>query len=200
MELKGFKGISAWMVYNKLIFNLPLLPHNMVVNRDWATEVANALVLGYDDMVHFIAGLGERTIPSDITPAVALAKFKMQDDKGRRNDLLGCIAMGGMTDEEGLRLLSLHKDANGINYSKASIGNLKVRESMDMILDTLVACSYVDIDLSMVTSKEIEMLDGYRVSVQSEATDILSHNSTVEIDDLLSLSVKKAIGGLDDRS
>lgn len=197
MELIGFKGVSAWLVYNKVVFNLPFIRENRAASRRFSHELAEAAALeDVEAMRAFILSLTTDSIPRAMSHAECLEAFKAKAPSHRRAALLECLTYADLSDDEVMRLLAVHSDANGIPYTRASLGNLKVADVTPMMLDTLVAASAVDVDLSLVTAAEVDMLGGKRLDVKAETADILAQTPTIGVGEALALAIKKCFGGV----
>jgi hypothetical protein len=196
-ELAGLKGFSAWSVYNKVAFNLVFLRQFVAKKRDFYSEVAS--IISLDDIDQMKSQLSQLTAGDfnlEFSISDCITAFKGADDDGRRLMLLEALNFSNMTDDEVLSLLSLHTDENNIPYSKANIGNIKIDVLMPLIIESLLMCSHVDVDLLIVTGEEMSMLDGKRVDVRAEAGDILANSPSVSVADLLALAIKKAFKGV----
>lgn len=199
MELKGFKGISAWMVYNKVVFSLPLIWENCTAKRNFSEMLSDGIGLSsVKDLQAFIASLAIEPAPNYREPRHCLEDFKLMNDEYRRVVLTECLTFTSLSDDEVLRLMAVHKDANGMPYTKVNLGNLSTKEFMEKLLDTLVACSNINADTSLITQDQFDTLDGSRVDIRSEAADILSQSPSMEVGDLIGLSAKKALKGVND--
>lgn len=195
IELTGIRGLSAWLVYNKVIFALPFISENRAASRRFSQELARGIALETaDELRAFIAGLVVETMPRTVTQAEAVASFKAKGLDGRRADLMECLIHSNLSDEESLRLLAVHQDANGVAYGKANVGNLKTTKAAELVVETLAACSMVDVDLSLIAAAEIERLGNKRLDVKTEAADLLAVAPSMGVGELLSLAIKRVLG------
>ena len=195
--LVGVKGVSAWLVYNKVAFYLPFIQENRAGSRRFSEELAAAVSLEtVDELRAFILGLNVNTIPQPMSQAACIAAFKAKGTDARKMALLECLTFADLTDDEVVRLLAVHSDANGIPYSRANMGNIALSELTPMLLETLLAASMIDVDLSLVTGTELSTLDGKRLDVKAEAADILTRAPAMGVGELLSLAIKNCFKGV----
>jgi hypothetical protein len=194
IELIGLKGIAAWSVYNKIAFNLLFIRRFNVQKVDHALLVREISAL--DDLAEIKKRLpeleetGRRTHKS---AAFCIEALKQAEEIDRRLMMLEALAYSDLDDDEAFRLLAVHEDANGIPYSRSNINNLAVKDSTELMIQTLLSCCDQHVDLGLVTEQEIEDLGAYRVDIKSEAADILGANSDLSVGELLSLAIKKAL-------
>lgn len=195
MELVSFDGASAWLVYNKVIFNLAFLPGYNVERRCFHTELAKITQIeDIEEIRERVLGLASETIPKSRDQKECLAIFKSKDDVNRKLDLLECLTHIELDNDEMFRLLRIHKDPNGFPYNRASLGNISIDDLVPMLLTSLLQASKTDVDLSLVSEAEIKDLEGKRLNVKDEINDLLSTNSNLSVSQLLSLAIKKALG------
>lgn len=196
-ELIGVKGVSAWLVYNKVAFHLPFIQENRAGSRRFSEELATAARLEtVDELRAFILELNVSVIPQPMSQAACIAAFKAKGPDARKMALLECLTFADLTDDEVVRLLAVHNDTNGIPYSRANMGNIALSELTPMLLETLLAASLVDVDLSLVTAAEISTLDGQRLDVKAEAAEILTQTPVMGVGELLSLTIKNCFKGV----
>lgn len=69
-----------------------------------------------------------------------IEEFLSLDDKKKKAVFIELLAISPLDDRDILRLCSVHCDANGINYSKMNIENLKSNEILDLCVKTLIGC------------------------------------------------------------
>lgn len=199
IELTGFRGLSAWLVYNKVIFALPLITENRAASRRFSSELAEAMNLEtLEELRAFVSTLAGRPLGALLTQAEAVPLFKAKGPHERKLALLECLAHTDLSDDESLRLLAVHKDGHGIPYGKANIGNLSTSQGGDMMMDTLLACSMVDVDLSLVTEAERETLGNHRLDVKGDAAELLTQAPDMGVGELLSLVIKKCLRRITD--
>lgn len=191
IKLIGFRGVSAWMVYAKVIFMLPYTKFFGSERRNFGLELAEAINLEEEALRRYVGTLTESDIPRSLTQRQALTLFKELSETERRIVLLECMTMIDITDDEIMRLLMLHTDANGITYNKASIGNILVENILPMMLDSLTAASYVNIDNMLITDEELKFLGGYRVSIKESLAETVTPGAPVE--EILPIAIKKAV-------
>lgn len=194
IELIGFRGVSAWMIYNKVIFMLPFTNFFKVQRRDFALELVEAVQLDEEGMRRYLGTLTEATLPRALTQGECLTLFKDLSEPERRLVILECMSLIDISDDEIMRMMALHKDANGIPYNKANVGNIPVENILPMMLETLVSASYVHIDNMLITDSEIKKLDGYRVDIKDALAYSVQQGAAVE--DMLPVAIKKAVKGV----
>lgn len=170
IELKGFRGVSAWLVYNKVAFALPFTKYFNMHRRDFNAELAESLLLSDERLRLWVSMLTEADIPSNKTQAQCLSEFRDLPHDVRKLIILDCMTLIDITDDEVLRLLAVHKDANGVFYSKASVNNLLVGDITPMMLETLCAASDITVDMMLITQDDIAALKGGRVDIREHLT------------------------------
>ena len=189
----GLHGLSAWLVYNKVINNLVFCREFIHGNEDFAHDVSQ--ILEMDDLDEVKKRLITMTLPkrSYKLPHECIAVFKQADQEKQKSLISEALIYSDLTDEEMIRLLAMHNDPNGAAYSQISVGNLKQSEMANMIISSLVECSRVHVDLSLVAKSELESLGKNRVNVNGEAAEILSRAPNMGVGELLSLARKKTL-------
>lgn len=188
VELKGFKGASAWLVYNKVIFALPFTKFFSYHRRDFVSELAESITLNDEHLRLWASSLTAADIPSNKTQAECLAEFKELPEDVKKLVILDCMTLTDITDDEVMRLLAVHKDVNGVPYSKASINNLMVDAITPMMLETLYAASNVYVDMMLTTKEDIEALKGMRVDVRDHIA-----SGVDDVGEILAVAAKEAI-------
>lgn len=191
IKLIGFRGVSAYMVYIKIIFMMPYTNYFKTERRDFAVELAHAIDLEEDDLRQYVATLTEATLPRALSQSECLTLFRELSEPERRLVIMECMSMIDITDDEIMRLLALHQDANGIAYNKASVNNIKIEEILPMMLDSLTAASFVNIDNMLITEEEAKHIKGYRVSIKEALAEAITPNSPIE--DILPIAIKKSV-------
>lgn len=192
-ELTGLKGFSAWNVYNKVAFSLVFCRAYNLKRVEHSETIKKALESDdLETIKALIPQLVKHAESAIFSHAEVLADFKTLDDESRSLLFLEALTFCDLDEADVFRLLALHKDANGIGYSKANAGNIPTADLVPLMLESLVFCSRVDIDLGIISRDELDALDGQRVSVTSEAGAILGSNSNISLKDLIALSLKKA--------
>lgn len=76
-----------------------------------------------------------------------ISELLEMDEAGKRFVFLELLAISPLSDRDILRLISVHKDENGISYSKMNIDNLTSSEIMELSIKTLTACAQSGDDL-----------------------------------------------------
>lgn len=197
IQLVGTKGVSAWLVYNEVIFNLPFIERNTTKRRDFATELFIASLLDdVDQLKSFINGLAVDMIPCSKSREECLAEFKAMSSEEKESIFLELLMNIELSDEKVFRLLAVQKDVNGIPYTKANINNVKVVDLMPLMIDTMIACSEAYFDMPLVSAKQIEALGAARIDVREAASDIIINNPDLEAGEILSLAATKAMRGI----
>lgn len=192
--LTGFKGVAVWTVYNRIIFMLPFTQFFKIERRDFALELASALTLDDEPLRLWVSTLTEATLPRAMTQAQCLAIFKDMSEDERALCILECMSLTEISDDDVMRLLVVHNDANGITYNKSSIGNIQAADILPMMLESLLAASYVSIDTMLITSEEKKFLDGRRVDVKNALADSISLGA--EVEEIMPIAIKKAVMGV----
>lgn len=192
MELIGLKGISAWQVYNKVIFHLPFIRAYNQHRRDFAKEVAEVLVAGGEAQRAFLLSLSDPEIPTFRKQADCLAEFKALDLDERAAQILECLIFANLDSDETLRLLACHKNNRGIPYSRALIEQLKLEQILPMALETLITASLLDVDLSMVSQSELDSLGGARLDIRRAIAGVLAAGPSVEAGEAVAIAAKRA--------
>jgi hypothetical protein len=202
MELTGLKGYSAWKVYNKVAFNLVFI--RMFNIKSVAIKIGVKSVQDiqdseetveekYQKLVDLLPAIIEAIEPDDhiVTQAEALALFKEATTEQKRGMLFEALNFVDLSPEEDLKLVSMHKDSNGIHYSKSNIQTMKVDKMVELMMDTLVACAELEIDMSLVSEYEIEQLGKHRVDIDEEIVDVLVSSPELETGSAIGLAIKQ---------
>ena len=194
-QLKGLSGISAWLVYNKVIFNLLFLRRFNSRANDQSVlimalkecrtleeykEIAGHLTIMPENLVHY-------------TMAGAVAEFRDSNDSEKRGMLLEALTCIDLANEDKLLLLALHTDSNGVRYGKANVNNLLAGELINMLIESLMSCAVIDCNFGLLNSEDLELSKKYRVDIRDEANDILSNTPDAETGNVIALSLKKIL-------
>lgn len=192
MELNGISGLSAWLVYNKVIFGLVFCRR-----FNYAANEQSLLLSGLnecktiDDFKTVREALSnERFDKVNFTFAEAITIFKDMSERDKRESLLECLTFIDLSKEEQLILLSLNKDENGISIGSANIKNYSTTKIIEFLLCSLLQCSLVSCNFGLMNSGDIKALSQYRVDVRNEANEILSKNSEAKTGNVISLALK----------
>lgn len=197
IQLVGTKGVSAWLVYNEVIFNLPFIERNSLKRRAFNDELILASFLEEpEELRNFILGLTVDKLPVSKSRVECLAEFKAMDHAEKQEVFAELLMNVDLTEDKITRLLSVQKDANGIPYTKANIANLKASDIIPLVIDTLMACSEAYFDMSLVSVKQIEALQGSMIDVRESIAEVLSVSPTLEAGEVLSLAATKAMRGI----
>lgn len=196
MKLAGLKGASAWQVYNKVVFHLPFIRANNHHRREFARHVASVIRSGKEGMEAFLLTLSDPEIPTFRKQADCLADFKAADLEERTRQLLECLIYVNLSDDEFLRLLACHSNARGIPYSRATVEQLTTAQALPLALETLLAASLMDVDLSMVSAGELDALDGRRLDIRSAIAGVLAAGPGIPTDEAIAIAAKKAFEGV----
>jgi hypothetical protein len=193
-NLNGLKGFSAWGVYNKVAFNLIFIRE---FNLDKYAFLENVARLTAEKDIVIIREelplLAETAQRVHKTASYCLQEFKKGDRVARSKMLIEALTVTTLDDDEVMRLLAVHVDSNGMSYSKANIANLSAGEIFNLMILTMLECSDVDCDLSLMTENDKKVLDKHRVSIKEQAADILQHNADLPVEELIALGIKKAL-------
>lgn len=194
IQLKGLKGFSAWSVYNKVAFNLVFITQ---FNSDKSVFLKNLAEICNEKDISILrkrlpelSFLGEQIHK---TPEFCIEIFKACNRSEKTKMLVEALTFADLDDEEVLRLIALHEDQNGMPYSHANINNLDVGTIFNLMIKTMIYCSEITCDFSLMSEKNNEDLGGGRVSIKEIVADILQHNSNINVEDLISIAVKKTI-------
>jgi len=74
-------------------------------------------------------------------------RFAMQHDFAesspdrKKGILVEILGVSTMSERDVVRLICVHKDPNGIDYSEANASNLGVDKMIDLVFESLLACS-----------------------------------------------------------
>lgn len=196
MVLAGLKGASAWQVYNKVVFHLPFIRANNHHRREYARHVASVIRSGQEGMEAFLLTLSDPDVPTFRTQAECLANFKAADLTERTRQILECLIYVSLSDDELLRLLACHTNARGIPYSRATVEQLTMAQILPMALETLLAASMMDVDLSMISAGELDSLNGHRLDIRSAIAGVLAAGPNIATDEAIAIAAKKAFEGV----
>ena len=193
MELTGLKGVSAWGVYNKLVFSMFFLRRFNLKHNAQLCLIEK--LKGCDNLSDY-KDVADRLSTTKMeklfhSQSEVVEHFKAAEENEKYNMILEALTIAEIDDSEVLRLLALHSDENGVPYSKANIKNIPINKIIPLMIETLVACSNIDCDFSLMTEVERDLIKGKRVDIKDDAGEILSSNSDIKTGELLSLAVKK---------
>jgi hypothetical protein len=195
-QLKGLKGIAAWSVYNKIAFNLIFIRRFNIDRVDHSALVRELQTLGSLEAIQArlpeLEATGARIHKSARFCIMALKEAPLLD---QRLMFLEALAYSDLDDDEVYRLLAVHKDSNGIPYSKSNINNFPVSESTELMIQTLIECCAEHVDLGLVSEQELTDLGSFRIDIKSQAAEVLGANSEMTVGELLSLAIKKSFKG-----
>lgn len=196
IKLQGLEGVSAWLVYNKIVFSLFYIRRfNFQANQQHGliAELKQCETLEQFQSVAVRMDASKyREVFFPLDECVRI--FKASDDDNKKSMLLEALTITELTDEETLRLLALHKDPNGIKYSKANVGNIAASQIVPMVLDTLIACSNIQCDFSLMTPEDHELLGANRVDIRDEVNDVLAAGgNSLDTGNLISVAVKRVL-------
>lgn len=195
MRLEGLKGVSAWLVYNKIVFSLVFLRRFNVIHNDQLTfiELLKTCenLADYKDVAAKLNS--DKFKKLSFSQAETITFFKSANDTDKTNMLLEALTITELDDDDCLRLLSLHEDSNGVPYSRNNIKSMQSGDIVPLMLKTLLACASLDCDFSLMTEDDLNLFKKGRVNINDEASEILVNNSTIETGNLLSLAVKRLI-------
>jgi hypothetical protein len=192
--LIGLKGFSAWSVYNKVVFNLIF---NREFNEDKHTFLNNvAELVAETDIVTIRENLPDLAITSKRVHKTAkhcILDFKSRDRAKRAEMLTEAITFSNLDDDEVLRLIAVHVDSNGMPYSKVNVSNLNIGELFNMMINTMLDCSELDCDLSLMSQDNKSVLGNGRVNIKEQVAEILENNGDLPVDELIAIGIKKAL-------
>lgn len=195
MKLTGLRGLSAWLVYNKIVFSLVFLrrfnvEHNEQLALIESLKSCNSLD-EYKEVAKELSA--EKYKAVFYSQADAINIFKESDEINKRQMLFECLTFTTLTDEECLRLLALHTDDNGVPYSKANINNIDAGDIVPMLIDSLIACANEYCDLSLLSEEDLAIFNKGRVDIKDDANDIVSSNSDTDTGSIISIALKKIV-------
>ena len=125
--------------------------------------------------------------------AEIVTQFKEANENDKEKMLLEALTNISVSDSEALALLGLHKDANGISYSMANIKNIQLTELLPMMMQTLIACSNLNCDFSLLSPDDLEMIGKKRINITNEANEVLTNSPNLSTSELISLTVKSIL-------
>lgn len=193
-ELKGMKGFSAWQVYNKVIVNLMNIRKFTFDKKPFLDKLSKIVTetdsIKIKEMLPGLVKFGKRVHRS---PEFCILEFKKCDTENRSLMIIECLTLSNLDDDEVFRLLAVHSDINGIQYSLSNIENLDVGEVYNLMLETLIKCSYMNCDLSLLSDCEQDKIYKSRISIKDQASDIFEKNTSIDTADLISIAIKKNI-------
>ncbi|PSV50036.1 hypothetical protein [Photobacterium indicum] len=76
-----------------------------------------------------------------------MSRFEMQHDFtespiGRKKEILvEVLSVTTISERDVVRFISVHKDPNGIDYSEVNASNLSIDKMVDLVFESLLACS-----------------------------------------------------------
>lgn len=195
MELNSLKGVSAWLVYNKIVFSFVFLRQFNRVHNDQLVfielfKTAETLE-DYKDIAEKVSS--EKFKKVNYTQAEIVTQFKLSTDNDKRNMLLEALTVTDLSDDDCIRLLSVHTDANGVPFSRSNIKNVPSSDIIPKMLETLLACAELECDFSLMSEADFKTLKGRRVGINDEVAQILASNAEIKTSELLSLAVKNVI-------
>lgn len=203
IEFKGLKGYTAWTVYNKVVFNLVFIrvfTHKLAGLKAGIDEVEEIFASDADDKTK-LKDL-EVLVPvmwdallldgEDTTHGYALDMFKHSDEETQRSMLFEALMYADLSNDEKIALLAMNKDGNGIPYGKANVKSLDTDKLVDMLMNTLVACSRVDVNMTLIDNTQLEELDGKRIDINDEVAEVLTSNPDTDTGSVIGLAITKA--------
>jgi hypothetical protein len=196
IKLVGLKGFSAWSVYNRVVFHLPFCSRFNTRTTDSARILSSVINSeDIDEVKAAMLTMIEGTEKVNFTPSECLIQFKAMEETERRSLLIEAANFADIKDDELMRLLAVCSDVNGIAISSSSIANYDLAEIITGAFDVLVRCSMINADLSLITKAELDALAGGRLNVGVAVNDILIAYPKASAEEVISLSIKKAING-----
>ena len=127
------------------------------------------------------------------TPEYCIEQFKQRTREQKTAMIVEALTFADLDDDEAMRLLVLHNDANGMPYGTANINNLEVGTIFNMMIETMLNCSEITCDFSLMSDKNRDDLGAGRVSIKEVVADILQHNGDLPTEELIALAVKKTL-------
>lgn len=193
-QLKGLKGFSAWSVYNKVVFNLVFIREFNIDKEDFLSCLARLCTeKNLKKVREGLPQLAEFGAQVHKTPQYCIEQFKSRTRAEKTAMIVEALTFADLDDDEVMRLLALHDDQNGMPYGAANINNLEVGTIFNMIVETMLNCSDLTCDFSLMSQKNQDDLGSKRVSIKEVVADILQHNGDLPTEDLIALAVKKTL-------
>ena len=190
-ELKGLTGVSAWLVYNKVVFNLLFLQRfNFAKNERTIYIIALQNCTTLDEYKTVAELLNEPDGIVEYTFAQALAEFKTFTDEQKESAFFELLTFVDLSSEEKLRLLTLHTDDNAIPYNSTNVANLSAGECVNLLVMSLVACSNINCDFALLSDDDLKTGSKYRVDIRDEAGELLNKAPDMPTGNLLVASLK----------
>lgn len=194
-ELKGLKGVSAWLVYNKVVFSLVFLRRFNMTHNDQLLKIDD--LQQCETLAEFKAAAQELSTEKFktifFTQEECIQMFKSAGAVEQRKMLLEALTITALSDDEVLRLLSCHRDSNGVPYSRVNIKNMLTGDIMPLLLESLLYCAGLDCDLSLLDESDFQLIKGKRVTINDELNDTLSTAPEIETGNLIALSIKRVL-------
>jgi hypothetical protein len=193
IELRGLAGVSAWLVYNKIVFSLLFIRRFNYAANDQSVSIAQLRECETLDEFKAVASqlTTERFDAIDMSMSQCVERFKAATEDDRRALLFEAISVTSLTDDESLRLLAMHKDKNGISFSKANISNVPVADVIPMMIDTLIACSDTNADFALMNADDLAIMKDYRVDITNDANEILMASPNLKTGNVIVMSLKR---------
>lgn len=194
-ELQGLKGVSAWLVYNKVVFSMVFLRRFNMAHNDQLTRIDN--LQQCETLEEFQAAAEQ--LNTDKFEALFYSQeecvqmFKGAGASEQRKMLLEALTITALSDDEVLRLISCHRDSNGVPFSRVNIKNMLMGDIVPLLLETLVYCAGLDCDLSLLDESDFELIKGKRVSINDELNDTLTTSPEIETGNVLALALKRVL-------
>ncbi len=127
MELIGSRGFAAWQVYLNVSFYIPF--SQTIREADFASlEIERK---EKDD---------EKYTRDDWGKDEAIEWMRQQSPEVRALVFVDCLGQVYLDQNDLIKLVSVHKDANGIPYSRHSVESLTIKDASQLVRKTLEAC------------------------------------------------------------
>ncbi|HDM8140701.1 TPA: hypothetical protein P0E12_004991 [Vibrio harveyi] len=195
MQLEGLSGFSAWLVYCKVIHALPFLRRFNVAHNDQLAQIEKLkrceTLEEFEREAEKLNSAKFKEVFYTFEDIVEI--FKNSPENAKRKMLFEALTLVNINDDELMRLLAVHKDKNGIGYSKHNIINLRTNELIPKAVETLIACSLLSCDFALMTPDEMAEIKGKKISILTEANEILGVAPQTTTGELIALAVKKVV-------
>ena len=195
IKLNGLKGVSAWLVYNKIVFSLLFIRRFNFQHVDQLTLIAG--LKQCETLAEFKAVAEQLTTASHEVLQVSMADcvqlFKDAPPEDKEAMLIEAITFTAIDDDDTLRLLGLHQDANGAPYTKHSISSIPISEIIPMMVESLIACSNTNCDFSLMNKGDFESLGKVRLNINDEANEVLAQQPDLDTGSTISIAVKRLL-------
>lgn len=135
VEFVGLSGWAAFQAYTGFILYLPLTPYFLNVHESMASEIISE----FKDLSS--REVQDKIDESKLTPNQISDQFHTFDDDTKLMIFMELLPIAGLSDDETLALLSIHKSKNNIPITAANVGNLRAIDVARKVLTSLLSAS-----------------------------------------------------------